>query len=127
MKFRAQAPTASTICLRGGGGGRSGGQSHRKQPERSAKGLVVAQKAWFPYSSPFQRSFLKNPGVLSALPFALLAVGPKYLSVFVRIRYLGALRHEPTQMAVGEAFLGCCFMHQMLKYVWVETTEACLV
>lgn len=42
---------ASTICLHGGGGGGSGGQSHRIQPERSAKRLVVAQETWFPYSS----------------------------------------------------------------------------
>lgn len=73
---------------------------------------------------PFSEKFPEELRGAVCTPFCSAGCGPK---VFVRIRCLGALRHEPTQMAMGEAFLGCCFMHQMLKYVWVETTEACLV
>lgn len=80
MKFRALAPAASTICLHGGGG-----SGEKAEPQNTAwevfQGASGGSRNLASTRLPFFEKFSGElQGWCLASLFALMAVGPKYLS-----------------------------------------------
>lgn len=79
-------------------------QSLRRQPERSAEGIVVAQEVLCRWQIPFSAK------EMSGLPLALMAANPRYLSGRGQDIEDHLLLYEPTHMTMGRHSLVpvCC-------------------